>query len=117
MNAGETFLIPDGISTHLSFIIAVCPDGALIICHFTTRRRYSDCTCVVVKDEHPFIEKDTVVKYDQAYVCPPDRIINLKNVITKNLENLSNSLLARIRQGALDSPQTPDAIKELLKTL
>jgi hypothetical protein len=115
MNAGDTFLIPDGISVHLNFVLAVLADGSLIICHFTTRRARSDTTCVVQAGEHQFIDRETVIRYDQAYVCEADRIVNLKGVITKQLDALSKGLLARIRQGALDSPQTPDPIKEHLR--
>lgn len=115
MKAGETFLIPDGISSHLSFVIAVCPDGSLVICHFTTRRKSSDCTCVVKKGEHPFVDRDTVVRYDQAHACLADRIKNLEGVITRKMDDLSSELLARIRQGAIDSPQTPDHIKDLIR--
>ena len=115
MNAGDTFLIPDGISSHLNFVLAVLPDGALVICHFTTRRRHSDPTCIIQPKEHEFIVQETAVRYDQAHVCPADRIENLLRVITRRLDPLSRELLARIRQGALDSPQTPDVIKNLLR--
>jgi hypothetical protein len=115
MNAGDTFLIPDGITTHLNFVIAVLADGSLVICHFTTRRSRSDPTCIVQTGEHPFIDRETAIRYDQAYICTADHIGNLNGVITKQLEALSQALLARIRQGALDSPQTPDPIKERLR--
>jgi len=115
MNAGDTFLIPDGISAHLSFVIAVLGDGSLVICHFTGRGPRSDPTCIVHIGEHPFITKETAIRFDQAYICTPDRLENLTRVITRQLECLSAGLLARIRQGALESPQTPDAIKERLR--
>lgn len=115
MNAGDTFLIPDGISIHLNFVLEVLPDGSLIICHFTTRRRHSDPTCIVQPGEHEFIDRETAVRFDQAHVCPADRIVNLQGVIVRNLAPLSAALLARIRQGALDSPQTSDEVKELLR--
>ena len=115
MKAGDTFLIPDGISTHLSFVIQVLPDNSLMICHFTSETPRSDHTCTVEPGEHAFCTKRTVVRYDQAYICPADRVANLENVITKRMEDLSAALLKRIRQGALDSPQAPDVIKERLR--
>jgi hypothetical protein len=115
MNPGDAFLIPDGISTHINFVIAVLADHSLIICHFTTRRRHSDTTCLIQAGEHPYIDRETAVRYDQAYQCPEDRIVNLNGVITKRLPPLSANLLTRIRQGALDSSQTPPRIKELLR--
>jgi hypothetical protein len=65
--------------------------------------------------EHEFVTRETVVRYDQAYVCKFDRILNLEGVIIKKLAPLGDALLARIRQGALDSPQTSDEIKNLLR--
>lgn len=115
MNAGDTFLIPDGFGSHLNFIIALLADGSLVICHFTTLRARSDRTCVVRAGEHPFIDRDTSIRFDQAYICPVDRIGNLESIITRKMEPLSPDLLERIRQGALDSPQTPDIIKQRLR--
>lgn len=115
MKAGATFLIPDGISTHLSFVIEVLVDGSLVVCHFTSESARCDRTCIVEAGEHPFCKKRTVVRYDQAYICAAERIPNLESVITKRMEDLSAALLARIRKGALDSSQTPDYIKDVLK--
>lgn len=115
MNPGDTFLIPDGISTHLNLVLAVLRDGSVIVCHFTTRRKYSDNTCVIQPGEHSFVQQETVVRYDQAHICAADRVQFLESVITRHLEPLSGNLLARIRQGALNSPQTPEKIKTALR--
>ena len=56
MNAGDAVLLPDGISTHLNVILAVLRDGSFIVCHFTTRRRYSDTTCIIQLGEHSFVK-------------------------------------------------------------
>lgn len=115
MSPGDAFLIPDGISIHLNFVLEVLEDGSLIVCHFSTRRRRSDATCVVTPGEHPFVDRETIVRYDQAHICPAERLENLRRVITRNMEPLPPELLARIRQGAIDSPQTPDFIKNCLR--
>jgi len=115
MNVGEVFLIPDGIGIHRYFVLAVLKDGSLVMCHFTSRGARSDLTCIVQAGEHSSIDRETVVRYDQAHVCAADRITNLESVITKKLDPLSEELFARVRQGALDSSQTPDYIKDLLR--
>lgn len=117
MNPGDTFWIPDGIGTHLNFVMAVLGDGSLVVCHFTTRRPYSDQTCIIRPGEHAALDRETVVRYDQAHICPADRVRNLENVITQRQERLSEELLARIIQGAIDSPQTPDKIKNALESI
>jgi hypothetical protein len=49
MKPGDTFLIPDGIGTHLNCVLALGPDNSLILCHFTTMHRRSDKTLVVLR--------------------------------------------------------------------
>lgn len=115
MNPGDTFLIPDAIGTHLYFVLATLADDTLILCHFTTRRAHTDNTCVIRPGEHSFVVKDTVVRYSAAYQCSGDGLKALERTIVKRLECLSATLLKRVRQGALDSPETHDKIKALLK--
>ena len=57
MNAGDTFLLPDLTGPHLHIVLAVVADGGLILCHFTTRRSYSDPTCIIRPGEHPFVDE------------------------------------------------------------
>ena len=115
MTPGDTFLIPDAIGPHLHFILSRLPDGSVILAHFTTRRTYTDDTCVIQPGEHPFVKKETIVRYDQAYVCPAANLASLERIIIRKLEPLSGELLARILRGALSSPQTPDKIKNLIR--
>lgn len=119
MKPGDTFLIPDAIATHLNCVLAVLEDGSLLMCHFTTRRKRSDATCVIKKGEHSACTNDeTVVRFDQVHICPAGAGVEaLKRLITKTYEPLSAELLARVRKGALDSPQTPDKYKTLLKKI
>jgi hypothetical protein len=115
MKPGDTFLIPDGIGTHLNCVLALGPDNSLILCHFTTMHRRSDRTLVIQPGEHPFFDRETVVRYDQVYICPESAHEALRRMITRMMEPLSPELLKRVKQGALDSPQTPDNIKALLR--
>jgi hypothetical protein len=94
----------------------VLPDGSAIICNFTELKRYSDKTCIVKVDEHECIKKDSVVYYAEAYHCETEMQIEaLERQIASRKEPLSPELLARFKRGALDSPHTPDYIKDLLK--
>jgi hypothetical protein len=112
---GDTFLIPDWAGAHLHFILSALPDGSVIVAHFTSRRAYTDDTCVIKPGEHPFVKKETIVRYDQAHICPAANLASLEGSIIRKLEPLSDELLARIQQGALSSPQTPDKIKKLIR--
>ena len=116
MNAGDTFLVPDAIGTHLYCVLALLDDDSVVLCHFTTRRRFSDPTCIVYKGEHEFfVEPESAVRYDQVHNCSGEGLAALERMIMKRLAPLSAELLARVRKGALDSPQTPDKMKEMLK--
>jgi hypothetical protein len=55
------------------------------------------------------------VRYDQAVLCETgDALDALERSIHKKLDPLSPDLLKKVRQGALDSPQTSLKIKNLL---
>ncbi len=115
MNAGDVFHLPDWFGGHFNFILEVLPDGSVIICNFTELKAYSDRTCVVTIGEHECITKDSVVYYAEAYLCKTeDQMGALERQISSRKAPLSADLLARVRQGALDSPHTPEYIKDLL---
>jgi hypothetical protein len=115
MNPGDAFLIPDAISTHLYFVIAKLADGTLIFCHCTTHKKHTDDTCVIEPGEHDFVTRSSSVQYASAFDCSEGGLKLLERSIIRRYRPLSPELLARVRQGALDSPQTPDKIKALLK--
>jgi hypothetical protein len=117
MKPGDTFILPDAFGKHLNVVLAVLQDGSIVHCHFTTRTRRSDTTCIVKPGEHVFFKKsESCVRYDQAQICQEGPALDaLERLIEKRFEPLSNDLLARVRQGALDSLQTPDKVKTALK--
>jgi hypothetical protein len=73
MKPGDVFLVPDAIGTHLNCVLAVLQDGSLVLCHFTSRQRRSDATCVIQAGEHAFFERETVLRYDQDTFVPSKR--------------------------------------------
>ena len=116
MNAGDTFLMPDAIGSHLYCVLAVLEDGSIIVCHLTTNRRHSDRTCLIQPGDHSFIKQETSVAYVSAFVCSGgDQLAAFERQIRRPFEPLSEGLLARMRSGALASQETPDKIKELLR--
>jgi hypothetical protein len=115
MNPGDTFLLPDAIGVHLYFVLAKLPDDTLIFCHCTTARKHTDSTCLILPGEHEFALRETAVQYCSAFECSGAGLEALERSIIKPLSPFSKALLARVKQGALDSPQTSDKIKALLK--
>jgi hypothetical protein len=118
MKPGDTFLLRGNwIGPHLHLVLAVLEDGSVLLCHFTTLRARSDRTCIIEPGEHPFFRHPSVPRYDQIHVCPADRMDALQSSISKQLQPFSDSLLERVRQGALASPQTPDKYKAILRQM
>ncbi len=116
MNPGDTFLLPDAFGIHLNCVLKVLPDGSVVLCHFTSRTLRSDTTCIIQVGEHSFVTRETVVRYDECvHLCSEEGLKALERSIWKRFEPLDAELLARVIQGALDSPQTTDKIKALLK--
>jgi hypothetical protein len=116
MKPGDTFILPDAFGTHLNTVLAVLEDGSIVHCHFTTRLRRSDTTCIVRPGEHSFFKWESCVRYDQTQICRAGAQLEaLERLIEKRFEPLKDELLARVKQGALDSPQTPDKVKLALK--
>src|SRR5277367_3297088 len=111
MNVGDTFRLPYGIGDHINCVLKVFPDGSVVTCHFTSRHQRSDATCVIRAGEHSSVTQESVVRYDQVqHLCTEEAIAAFERLIWKRFESLSADLLARIIQGALDSPQTSDKI-------
>ena len=116
MNAGDTFIVPDAFGKHLNVVLAVLEDGSIVHCHFTGRTARSDTTCVIQPNEHSFVKKETVVRYDRAEICAVGMALDaLERCVEKKFEPLKAELLARVKKGALDSPQTPDKVKNVLR--
>ena len=84
--------------------------------NFTTRRQYSDATCIIQPNEHPFLEHETVVRYDGSQVLSAAQVELVNRTGSRRQhQRVSQVLLERIRRGALDSPQTPDKVKTFLQ--
>jgi hypothetical protein len=120
MNVGDAFYLPDFAGAHINFVLDVLSDGSVIICNFTDYNNHTDKTCVVEVGEHPNITKKSVVNFRKTDHCEAGaRIEILVGLIAaynkEPLDPLSAKLVARIRQGALDSPRTPDKIKNALQ--
>lgn len=118
MNAGDTFLMPDAFGHHLYFILAILEDGSIVVCHITDARHRVEHTCVINVGEHQCVTKESAVRYDAAYICTAgENLAAFERQIRKQYEPLNNELLERIRRGALNSDNTPDNVKDILRPL
>src|SRR5579859_1967115 len=117
MKAGDVFDLSDFAGGHPNFVLEVFADESVITCNFSDYNQKCDKTCVVEVNEHECIKKKSVVYYRKAHHCQAGTPLEaLERLIKRRYTSpLGEALLARIRQGALDSPQTADDIKTALK--
>lgn len=96
-------------------------DTRKAICvNLTTLRNHSDTTCVLKRGDHPFVVHDSVINFSDAQEMPIDKVeqalaAKTDHFVCKLLDPCDARLLARIRQGLLDSSLTPKGIKSQCK--
>lgn len=113
-SCGSTFYILG----HLWIVIAEIPGSVeqFIIVSLTTKRSGSDPTVVFQSGDHAFIKHDTVVNYNDARLFPKTELI--KRIREQDFaagDDFEASKLSIIQKGLLDSPFTPNEIKDAYK--
>lgn len=112
LQIGNTFLLPknDNKTEHLWIVITTPDENGKAVCVniSSLRAAFCDKTVIITPGEHPFIVKDSVVRYADAGV------LNLKEVhkaLEGNLDIVcvkkdpcSRILLRKIQDGLLKSP-------------
>ena len=118
---GDTFLgeLP-GQKQHL-WVVLTSPNerGELAIANFSTAARGWDTSCIVSPGEHPFVSRESCVRYSDARLveCSHIEAAISKGLISRR-EPVSNALLYRILQGCLVSEDTsPRIAKEVRRSL
>ena len=118
MKLGDTFLNLNPDSPEHLWIVVSHPteSGDVAIVNLTTRRLDSDDTCVVYPGEHPFVQHESVVAYDRAQLVQQQLLTSLEQRgYSRRMQQVSDSLLERIQQGALDSDFTPQKIQAAVR--
>ena len=126
LQCGDTFLLPkSGKETEHLWIVVAEIDGTAreaICVSVTTRRDYSDSTCVLNVGDHPFVNRPSVIFYQDARemdVALVEKALTsgIRNFVCTPHDPCSDALLERIRKGLIDSKQTPKGIKALCRKL
>lgn len=104
------------------WIVLTSPDhheeDEVVVVSLTTKQSWSDPTVEIGPGEHPFVERPTAVRYSNAELYPPQRLIRavLSGTATRR-PAVSEELLDRIRRGLLESPNTPERVREFCEPL
>ncbi|MFN6558616.1 MAG: hypothetical protein RMY28_002265 [Nostoc sp. ChiSLP01] len=118
--AGRTFHIRKSSASKPHLWIATTePDGTpeqVVIVNLTSRHANSDTTVILNNTDHRFIKHETVVYYADALFAKVAAIQDaIKNGVSSFDDDCSDALLERIQLGLLESPFTPNKIKDYCK--
>ena len=85
--------------------------------NFTSWNSGCDQTCIVKPGEHPFVKHDTVIAYGRGLLLERTARNELQRLgFYQGHAALSDSLLKRIQQGALDSEFTPIHLQDIVRS-
>lgn len=105
ISVGESFLskTPFNSIEHLYIIIGIIETQALFV-NVTTKKDNSDCSCVLNKGDHSFIQHPSVINYADAKDCEINKIeIAIQKNVFKKHKSVSPKLLNKIISGAKTS--------------
>ena len=115
LRVGDTYLSKNpSWDRHLWIVVATDPTTKnLLAFNLTTRKAGCDTSCLVSVGEHRWVTHDTYVTYMRGRLVPPDLMVLSNDWDTH--DPVSNSLLNKVRDGALKSAFTKEKYKELIR--
>lgn len=119
INLGDAFLLDTPPSSqHLYIAIAPTSEGKYLFVNVTTRRPNSEATCVLVPgpDVPRFIVRESIIAYQYAREMDAHQLADLitpGSPVPKG--SCSQTVLAKIQQGGLDSKRLKHKYKTALK--
>src|SRR5438132_12029011 len=103
---------------HLYIVLPrVSGDDEIVVANVTSDGdNIKDRTCVLQPGDHPFVKRQSVIFYQRAKIITAKTLNGwIGRGMVEPKDSASNPLMDRIRQGALDSPFTPNVAKRLVR--
>ncbi len=96
--------------------------GTAVCVNVTSSYSHSDRTCILNVGDHAFIRHESVINFSDARQILIEHVERALSSQTSKFvcvahQSCSDALLARIRDGLLQSRQTPKGIKEFCRKL
>ena len=89
----------------------------IVIVNMTTRRRWSDTSCIIQPDEHPFVAHETCVAYNFAEAVLTEELEEkLKTGEISPRYPVPGSLMMRVWDGAAMTRHLPLRCVEILRS-
>lgn len=114
---GDTFMLPKpGQDTEHLWVLITRPNPqthAAIMVNVTTQRPHSDTTVILQANEHPFVQKPSVIFYADARMVDA-RLLDqsVASGAFRTHTPFPAPVLQRIQNGLANSPFTPRKIKD-----
>ena len=120
LKLGDTFLMPETQhgTEHLYIVISdPDPEGKAVCVNVTTAYAFSEKTCVLQKGDHPFIEHESVIRYQYAKILDlslVEKALSAKQskFVCEQRQPCSNELLCRVQEGLERSKMVTRSVKE-----
>jgi hypothetical protein len=115
LEVGDSFTFRDQNGIHLHVIVAESSgeDSATIMLVYLSSADvpYRDTTVIIKKGEHPFVDRESWVRYQNVIVCSREEI----ELIVEHFGKVDTHLLERIQAGIEESEYVPKWIKNLFR--
>ncbi len=118
LGGGDTFQYTGKQSDNHLWIVVSDPlqnESRVLVVNLTTCRQRSDRACLIQPGDHPFVTALTCVQYlacREVKLGILEEWLDVGQIVKR--EPVTQILLSRIRQGAVNSPHTPLGVKTLL---
>lgn len=118
MKAGDVFRLVKGADKHAKVVISDpqdYPDNVLFV-GMTSWDAREDHSCILLPGDHSTVFHRTCISYSRGNAKASNRDLDamVKIGLLQVFEPVSPEVLARIRNGAMDSIRTPKDFKEML---
>jgi hypothetical protein len=114
LSKGDTF---KAFGQHLFFIITNPEEngGKVLAVNATSLRENSDRSCILTRNDHPDIKKNSCIRYNKPIFEESSLIEKLCGGEVIRGRHASDEVIQRIRDGGLKTIHWGDEYKELLK--
>lgn len=123
LSPGDTLCPAPGFlraNYHL-WVVLTEPHGEppeVVMTNLTSFRGDGDPTVILDPDDHPFVRHKTSINYSDSRISKVDEIcMGLKKEIVLRHQSFRTNVLKRIKQGLLESQETPQNIKNYCHNL
>ena len=113
---GLTYILqkPGDDTRHL-WVVLTDPDDndKVVIVNLTTRRSHSNDTVTLNRSDHRFVQRDTVIFYQDARLVKASALTNaVRGGVAIMHDPFRPNVLTDIQRGLINPPNTPNLIKE-----